>query len=119
MITLESLLTTSSKGEKSTETDIALPRRVRLAIAITLANSLLQLHSGPWLPETWSTKDIYFFQKSDGFIHTNYPLVHNQFQSRTSQDDSKDIIYPMTAGRQRSHSGNPSLLSLGIVILEL
>jgi hypothetical protein len=119
VITLESLLTTNATGKKNAETDIALPRRVRLAIAVTLANSLLQLYSGPWLPETWSSKDIYFFQKSNGVIHTDHPLVHYQFQSRSNRDDSKDIIYPINARKQRSHSGNSSLLSLGIVILEL
>lgn len=48
IISLEGLL-----GKKSTAVGQAmLPRRSRLAIAVILAHSMLQLHTGPWLHES-------------------------------------------------------------------
>jgi hypothetical protein len=119
VLTLESLLImTAATERKGTVSDIAIPRRARLKIAVTLANSVLQLHSGPWLPEIWTKRDIYFFRNSDGVINTNHPLVLNHFQSRPD-GTSKPVLSPIGFKTQRSHSGNPCLLSLGIVILEL
>lgn len=52
VFTLDSLLT---QHEPPT---FKLPRRTRLAIALIMAKSLLQVHPGPWLKETWGKKDI-------------------------------------------------------------
>lgn len=102
----------SKEGGKPT-----LPRRTRLDIAVILANSMLQLHTGPWLCDTWGKGDVYFLQGDDGFIHTKYPFLICQFNSnhRNLQTESGERQL------QRSTSGscNSSLLSLGILILEL
>ena len=64
IISLEDVLTcrtsTSDVSEKGMPT---LSRRSRLTVAVTLANSLLQLHTSPWLGEVWGKSDIHFFQK--------------------------------------------------------
>ena len=94
-----------------------LPRRRRLAIAVILANSMLQLHTGPWLCETWGKRDIHFLQGHDGFIHTKYLFLVCDFNSnnQTTGTDSEDERLE----RSTSRACHSSLLSLGILILEL
>jgi hypothetical protein len=93
-----------------------LPRRRRLAIAVTLANSMLQLHTGPWLPEAWGKRDIHFLQGRDGYIHTEHPFLKGVFDSNeTARTDSGDEQLRKTTTRACSSS----LLLLGILILEL
>jgi len=88
-------------------------RRTRLAIAVVLAHSMLQLHTGPWLCETWGKKDIYFFQDRDGFIHTEQPFLIGHFSSDATE------IKEARLEKSTSRACNSSLLSLGILILEL
>ena len=69
-----------------------LPLRRRLAIAVILTNSMLQLQTGPWLCETWGKRGIHFLQGHDGFIHTKYPFLVGDFGSnnQTIGTDSED-----------------------------
>ena len=94
-----------------------LTRRSRLHIAVILANSMLQLHTGPWLCDTWGKRDIYFLESQDGFIHTAYPFLVSEF----GQSHQAPSTEPGQARPNRSifRSCNSSLLSLGILILEL
>ena len=105
-------------GKKDDATGKAtLPRKTRLAIAVILANSMLQLHTGPWLCETWGKRDIYFLQGRDGFIHTKHPFLvcHFSPDSQAIVTDSRDVRIEKSTSR----ACNSSLLSLGILILEL
>ncbi|KAL9633193.1 MAG: hypothetical protein Q9164_004845 [Protoblastenia rupestris] len=94
-----------------------LPRRTRLAIAVIVANSMLQLHTGPWLCEAWGKRDIYFLQGRDGAIHTKHPFLicHFSSHSQTLTTDFGNVQIESSATRPC----NSSLLSLGILILEL
>ena len=90
-----------------------LTRSTRLAITVVLAHSMLQLHAGPWLCETWGKKDIHFLQGHDGTILTGQPFLIRSFSS--------DATKPKDGHLERSISSacNSTLLSLGILILEL
>ena len=94
-----------------------LPRRARLAIAVILANSMLQLHTGPWLCETWGKRDIYFLQDRDGVLRTGHPFLVCHFSpgKQAHRTESEDVRIE----RSTSRASNSSLLSLGILILEL
>jgi hypothetical protein len=108
VVTLDTLLT---QHESST---FKLPRRMRLAIALIMAKSLLQLHPGPWLKEAWGKKDIYFFETHSGEVQTNHLLLVSNFISNKNS--------PATTGRSTGATQNTSkssLLCLGILILEL
>ncbi|KAF8451453.1 hypothetical protein BDZ91DRAFT_809507 [Kalaharituber pfeilii] len=122
IISLESLLDRNTR-DKMGLLPVLRNRRTRLAIAVTLASSLLQLHPGPWLRERWGKQDIYFFQSGDGTIHTQLPFLlynfksSNQSQGTPHHYTAKDAT---TGTAPSSRCGyNPPLLSLGIVILEL
>lgn len=116
IVSLEELLSKKAGEGKPTFT-----RRKRLSLAVILANSLLQLHTGPWLHETWGKKDIYFLQGRDGVIHTTHPFLICHFSSkkqdapsRPDSDGSESRV-----GRRSCSAFNSSLFSLGIIILEL
>ncbi|KAI4206281.1 MAG: hypothetical protein LQ346_001177 [Caloplaca aetnensis] len=105
--TLENIL-----GKKDpTVGQAILLRRSRLAIAVTLAHSMLQLHTGPWLHESWGKKDVYFLQDQKNNIHTEQPFLVRQFCTGDTE--------PEIASKTTSRGCNTSLLSLGILILEL
>ena len=113
VLSLDELLGTK---EDASGTPI-LPRRTRLAIAVILANSMLQLHTGPWLCETWGKRDIYFLQGRDGIIYTEHPFLVCHFnpenQALTTESEGVRIE------RSTFRASSSSLLSLGILILEL
>lgn len=113
IVSLEELLLKNARESRP-----AFTRRQRLSLAVILANSLLQLHTGPWLHETWGKKDIYFLQSQDGVIHTTHPFLICHFNSK--QETSSR---PGSDGESRvdrsSNAFNSSLFSLGIVVLEL
>ena len=89
-----------------------LTRKRRLAIAVVLAHSMLQLHTGPWLSHTWGKRDIYFLQDDNGLIYTEQPFLVRHFSKKPASTD--------TCPNESIFRGcNSSLLSLGILILEL
>lgn len=117
VLTLESLINGSNATFQ--KSSASFPRRTRLALAVILANSLLQLHTGPWLPESWGKRDIYFFQSRDGTIHIKHPFLLHHFKSMNDATRSEPDLSKLNFGRPPSRAGNPSLFSLGVVILEL
>ncbi|KAI9668915.1 MAG: hypothetical protein M1829_005227 [Trizodia sp. TS-e1964] len=120
VITLGSLLVqgdpASNKGKKPL---MILPRRTRLEIAVILANSLLQLHAGPWLADVWSKKDIHFFQSHDGSVQVKHPFLLHHFKSTNKTSSADDDLAKLELGRPQSRVVNSSLFSLGVVVLEL
>ena len=93
---------------------LSLPRRTRLSLAVLIASSMLQLHAGPWLAESFTKEDIFFLQGIDGAVHTRHPFLIANFGYRNGHR-------PSCATLQQSLSRlcNASLLSLGILVLEL
>jgi len=77
-----------------------------LSLAVNLASSLLQLHSTPWLPRTWSENSIYF--PVDG-LDVKQPYVLIKFQTPHEQ----------SMPESQHNTLNPYLVALGIMLLEL
>ena len=119
IITLEKILMGLDSPNNLGGSDKILPRRTRLSIAVTLAHSMLQLHTSPWLNETWGKKDIYFLQSHDGHIHSEHPFLIYRFKSRNHLTSPQVGSYRPSIQRSPSQTCNKSLLSLGILILEL
>ena len=109
VVSLDEIL--GGKDEASGKPELT--RRTRLAIAVILAYSMLQLHTGPWLCETWGKKDIYFLQGHDGIIGTGQPFLIRYFSSDVTESKGGRLV------ESTSRACNSSLLSLGILILEL
>jgi len=74
-----------------------------VSLAVSLASSLLQLHSTPWLPETWCNKSILFP------IESNQPYV--MIELGTPQ-------FTAPAGVEDEYL-SPYIVELGILLLEL
>ena len=119
--TLESLLRHKSEDGKPTSTDghDTLTRQERLTIAAVLASSVLQLHSTPWLTDSWTKRDILFLRASD---ESRRPLIEYPYISQ-SFPLLKSNATPGSSDRNRS---NPTeydcrkyLFSLGVLLLEL
>jgi hypothetical protein len=89
-----------------------LSRRERYVLAVELTSSLLQLHATPWLDEFWSKRDILFIE-SNGSTLTSQPYVSHTIGDRWPSGDHK--IPP----KNKIAHASPSLLALGIILLEL
>lgn len=83
-------------------------RKQKLQIAIKLASSVLQLYSSGWLPESWCSEDVEFFEGPDGIL-LDSPLAIARFEPRQHQ----------TQNVAHYRRGNKTLISLGIVLIEL
>lgn len=119
-VNLANLLSKSASGNCSNYTgtvSMTLSRLERYSIAVTLASSLLQLYSSPWIGETWSKNDIYFLIAAEGSprpILVDKPYITRKFSSHSPQSSSTSISeYP---GRDAS---TKSIQALGIMLLEL
>ena len=108
VVTLNTLLT---EHEPS---NARIPRQTRLVVGLTMAKSLLKLHTGPWLEEAWGKNDIYFFENHQGEVQANHPLLVHSFSSEKSTRASIPRSPSVSQNSSRS-----CLLSLGILILEL
>lgn len=86
-----------------------IPLRQRLQLSLKLASSVLQLYSSGWLPASWSSKDIVFFEDGNG-VKIEHPMVRNAESRPGKARQTK----PQTPRR-----ADESLLSLGIVLIEL
>lgn len=117
-VALDSLLPSRSMHRKSF---CKLSRQQRLSIAVTLAHTVLQLHQSPWLSETWSKSDIFFyFHGPDAFKRpiADLPYVSRSFAS--NRDEPQKILKGVkTDDFFSSQIVNKSLFALGIVLIEL
>ena len=92
-------------------------RKQSLILAVKLALNVLQLHTTPWLNESWGKQDIHFLlrkkSKDDTLVGT--PFVSRKIESlegpESPQPPSKTVL---TQGIR-----NQSLFSLGVVLIEL
>lgn len=80
---------------------------------------LMQLHSTGWLGQKWGKSDI-FFMKSNGPTHRN-PFVRRSFGSSNTSNPYNDSRTSSISGTELGvvHRVDPSLFSLGIVLIEL
>ena len=87
-----------------------LPLKEKRMLALILAYSLLQLCGSPWLSETFSKEQITFFFKSADEPDYDRPYISTRFDESPTAAKGPDM--------NRLHR-NPSILSLGILLLEL
>ena len=119
-VTLASLLAKPTSRNSLNPTNLvsmSLSRLERYSIAVTLASSLLQLYSSPWIGETWSKNDIYFLIAEDGSpkpILVNKPYITRKFMSYSLSGSNTSVNGPV--GR---NSSTKSIQALGIMLLEL
>ena len=119
-VTLASLLSKSA-GSNSTDTrgaaSMTLSRLERYSIAVTLASSLLQLYSSPWIGETWSKNDIYFLIAAEGSprpVLVDKPYITRKFTSHSPQSSVTSVCE-----QNGRNSSTKSIQALGIMLLEL
>ncbi|KAH7002587.1 hypothetical protein EDB80DRAFT_720802 [Ilyonectria destructans] len=104
-----------------------LPLPVALQIAGSLAASVLQFHSTPWLPETWRSQDISFFSTElsvEDEIQLSHPHFQVQFsnhikKSMSQYSKASDLTLVNSEEVSLSGARNEILFRLGIVLLEV
>ena len=89
---------------------VSMSRKQRRVLSVILAHSLVQLYGSPWLGSNWSKENIYFFSRTD------HPEVLDLTQPYLSDDSA--LLEPNREEKQGIHQ-YPSILSLGILLLEL
>jgi len=115
----------------------ALPYPAAFHIASSLAASVLQFHSTPWLPKTWCSQDITFFSAEELSVESDLPLSHPYFKiefAKQKRDKGKGKVshsqeaapgqqYAASSQQQVSNiptgARNPLLFALGIVLIEI
>ena len=88
-------------------------REFRSKLSLKLASSVMQLHSTEWLPNTWSSENIYFLETPGNGFNITDPLVQRSFGSPCQTH------YEERNGVQSIKRSDPCLFMLGIVLIEL
>jgi len=88
-------------------------KKEKMILSVILANSLLHFCESPWLSREWNKEHIMFFSTPTGKIHLQRPYLSTDFQAVATplSDDEADEMF-------RIHP-NPSILALGILLLEI
>lgn len=102
------------KPDATSGTMKPMSRQDRFTIAVTLASSLLQLHSTPWLTEQWSKSDIVLPTNIPQQRVLPKPLLQAKFHSSAASNSSQG---GSTANAR--FNAKKALSSLGIMLLEL
>ncbi|KAI3328088.1 hypothetical protein HD806DRAFT_485041 [Xylariaceae sp. AK1471] len=82
----------------------------RLQLAVVISSSILQLHGSPWLARAISSQDIFFIQKH------SYPIYGQPFLIRKLPDDNSSSVEETPDTHLKR---NPTLLALGVLLIEL
>lgn len=96
---------------------VPLMRSDRLRIAVTLASSVLQLDGTSWLKSQWSSKDIYFHEKSNQARIPSYSYPYLSWKlCRTDGNisGSSDLLFPGSCVIR-----SEVLFALGLTLIEL
>lgn len=101
-VSLESLLRSSTKWRL----------KDKRLLAVTLANTVLQFSEGPWLNKKWDKNHISFFETAQNLIDFERPYLTTRFQQDTPDNGKEESAF-------QSIHPNPSLLALGILLLEI
>ncbi|ELR10334.1 hypothetical protein VC83_07938 [Pseudogymnoascus destructans] len=90
-----------------------LSRKDRMSLALILASSFVQLEATQWIQESWGKEDIVFDRApdapEDSSVDLSKPYILHSIEKRTADNKTRPI----------RNSRNYSLLSLGILLLEL
>ncbi|KAK4215171.1 hypothetical protein QBC37DRAFT_398930 [Rhypophila decipiens] len=109
----------------------SLPHPAAFHIASSLAASVLQFHSTPWLPETWRSQDVTFFIIGETSIETDlqlsYPYFKIEFANRNHFHKGKGKARVFTSHQTApdehdqiiSGARNELLFRLGTVLMEV
>lgn len=90
----------------------AIPVGDRLRLASFLAAGVLHLNTSSWLPQAWSSKDIYFFDMND---YERCALGEPFLQAQLDGNITRGPVHGVT----NSVATRSILLSLGLVLIEL
>ncbi|KAK1754870.1 hypothetical protein QBC47DRAFT_382022 [Echria macrotheca] len=96
-----------------------LPIALTFHIAGSMAASILQFHSTPWLPQTWRTQDVMFFSAGDPSEEQIPRLSPPYFQAELTKASTIRVTANETAETAVTGARNEILFRLGIVLLEL
>ncbi|KAF5708852.1 hypothetical protein FGLOB1_6221 [Fusarium globosum] len=107
IVTLEDVL----EGKRGLRPLISLAEKVKLALVI--ASSVLQLSKTPWLPEAITSKNVHFFRRGNTLSY-EHPFI----QRRLPECPLKRVSHT-SESRNYSISSNPTLLALGMLLLEI
>jgi hypothetical protein len=89
---------------------LALKDRIELAAA--LVQAVLQHHTLPWLPDTWTSQDVYFLQGPEGFSRETFIKPYFRApRSPTLTDQWQTPRLPLIS--------NATLFNLAIVLIEI
>jgi hypothetical protein len=95
----------------------------RLRLALTLSWNVLQLHSTPWLEETWAKDDILLLfgskQHNDTILQ---PYISRRFENSAQRGSCSTNSLSLTASakeRLTSWVKNEMLFTLGLILIEL
>jgi hypothetical protein len=96
-----------------------LSSRDRLRLAVTISSSVLQLHGTPWLPTILTSHHIFFVQKPKNPTMYWHPIL-----LRHHLPEGKDELEPVNCQATTTTTTimterNPTLLSLGCVLIEV
>lgn len=108
IVTLEDVL----EGKRGLRPLISLAEKVRLALVI--ASSVLQLSKTPWLPEALTPKNVHFFRRGNTLSYE-----HPFLQRRLPECSLLERLDSAADGVGYSLSSNPTLLALGMLLLEI
>lgn len=90
-----------------------LSRKDRMSLALILASSFIQLEATQWIQESWGKEDIVFHRvpdaPEDSSVDLSKPYILHSIEKCTTDNKTRPI----------QKSRNYSLLSLGILLLEL
>ena len=120
-VSLDCLIPSRSIPSQRRESFGKMSCQQRLGIAVTLAHAVLHLHKSPWLKESWSKNDIYFFSR--GLDRYKRPVIDHPYVSRSFEPQAQLNPDSSSAKDEADFcSGliiNKSLFALGIVLIEL
>jgi hypothetical protein len=99
-----------------------LSMKERLILAVDISKGILQLHATPWLDQRWDKEDIMFLKNDITAINNSgrcqRPVDVKQPLVSKSLSKGQKISTTQAVPNQLYHL-NPTLLDLGIVLLEL
>ncbi|KAK0726731.1 hypothetical protein B0T26DRAFT_691523 [Lasiosphaeria miniovina] len=113
------------------EAQIDVPRQRRFEIAAHIASALLQTHSSPWLPTTWSKERFMFLADATNSLAlcSSHPFVAQDFSlTPTDVDAIEDennlhLLHTLASCNPLQQAAEEStracLFTMGVMILEL
>lgn len=85
--------------------------RERSILAVILSHAVLHCTESPWLCNNWSKEHVIFFRKESSMeFEFNQPFLKIDFQQENTDPVRSDLL---------SVHGNPTILALGILLLEI